>query len=106
MCWEGVWFGHSLIERKLDLGISPFELYRRVKHKFGYSFLLESAEGNDKLARFSVIGFAPFAVVSSVHGTTRVNGRKVGGGALETLRLVLATGRGNAAGKGLDGGAV
>jgi len=43
----------------LELQISPIDLYSAIAEHSNIVFLLESAEGNEKLARFSFIGFSP-----------------------------------------------
>ncbi|MEK6972512.1 MAG: anthranilate synthase component I family protein [archaeon] len=43
----------------LELQISPIDLYSAIAEHNNTVFLLESAEGNEKLARFSFIGFSP-----------------------------------------------
>jgi len=58
---------YSLIPLSLDLGgdfITPIQLCQKVKDK-KYSFLLESVEGEEKISRFSFVGFNPLFLLSS-----------------------------------------
>ncbi|MFH0884946.1 MAG: anthranilate synthase component I family protein [Candidatus Micrarchaeota archaeon] len=52
-----------MIHRKLDITLNPYQLYQRINREHEHSFLLESLEGTEKLARFSFIGFAPKSMV-------------------------------------------
>lgn len=47
------------IQKKLQLTLNPYQLYLQVNREYEESFLLESLEGKEKLARFSFIGFNP-----------------------------------------------
>lgn len=38
---------------------SPFDLFRKIQHKFDYAFLLESSDNYTKLAEYSFIGYGP-----------------------------------------------
>ncbi|MFC1514390.1 anthranilate synthase component I [Candidatus Omnitrophota bacterium] len=58
---------YNVIPVSFDLGedfISPIQLYAKIKTK-RYSFLLESVEGQEKISRFSFVGFVPLCVVTS-----------------------------------------
>ncbi len=55
---------------------TPVSVYMKIKHESPYSFLLESVDGGEKLARFSFLGFNPFMIM-------RINGEKF---TLEPLR--------------------
>ena len=44
--------------------ISPIQLYSKIKDK-SYSFLLESVEGEEKISRFSFVGFEPLYIFKS-----------------------------------------
>jgi len=44
--------------------ISPIQLYSKIKDK-DYSFLLESVEGQEKISRFSFVGFKPLYIFRS-----------------------------------------
>jgi len=48
-----------MIYKKLEINLDPFKLYTLVNREYRESFLLESLEGKEKLARFSFIGFNP-----------------------------------------------
>ncbi len=41
---------------------TPVSVYMKIRDKSEYSFLLESVEGGEKIARYSFIGFKPFMV--------------------------------------------
>ncbi|MBA5941911.1 MAG: anthranilate synthase component I [Methanophagales archaeon] len=45
--------------RKVNISFTPLEVYSRVRGLFDRSFLLESVEGKEKIARYSFIGFDP-----------------------------------------------
>lgn len=49
----------SMIYKKLALSMNPYQLYSLVSREYPESFLLESLDGKDRLARFSFIGFDP-----------------------------------------------
>lgn len=73
---------------------TPITLYRRFR---GYpnSFLLESVEGGEKWARYSFIGFDPFAIFSHKDGKGSLLCRNdetcsIGQDPIEALRLLLA----------------
>lgn len=58
---------------------NPLTVFLKIR-KFEYPFLLESVEGGEKWARFSFIGFSPFAVIHFKDGRYKIlfrNGRKV-----------------------------
>ena len=48
-----------MIYKKLKLSLNPYQLYSMVSREHAESFLLESLEGKERLARFSFIGFDP-----------------------------------------------
>lgn len=52
-----------MILKDLKTSLSPLELYRRVAPSSSDSFLLQSADGPRKLARFSMIGLDPHSRV-------------------------------------------
>jgi len=41
---------------------TPVSVYMKIRDKSEYSFLLESVEGGEKIARYSFIGFKPFMI--------------------------------------------
>ena len=50
------------INLKLD---SPFELFKNLYHNNTHAFLLESMESDSGMARFSVLGFQPSAIIKA-----------------------------------------
>ncbi|MBU0591719.1 anthranilate synthase component I family protein [Candidatus Micrarchaeota archaeon] len=48
-----------MITKELKLALNPYQIYSLVQREYENSFLLESLEGKEKLARFSFIGFEP-----------------------------------------------
>lgn len=50
------------INLKLD---SPFELFKNIYHNNTHAFLLESMESDSGMARFSVLGFQPSAIIKA-----------------------------------------
>lgn len=57
---------------KINNNITPFLAYQSLKDK-NYSFLLESPNANNKLERYSIIGFDPACVIKSHGYTTKVH---------------------------------
>jgi anthranilate synthase component 1 len=55
--------GDDVIDRKLEIGLNPYQLYQLINREYEHSFLLESSEGKENLARFSFIGFGPDSMV-------------------------------------------
>jgi anthranilate synthase component 1 len=53
---------------KLDLGLTPAELYDRLSGVSEFSFLLESAVGSERTVSYSFMGFRPEYVVRCVKG--------------------------------------
>lgn len=47
------------IYKKLKITLNPYQLYSLVQREYEDSFLLESTDGTERLARFSFIGFNP-----------------------------------------------
>jgi anthranilate synthase component 1 len=54
--------------------ITPLAAYLRVAQSSRHSFLLESVEGGEQLARYSFLGANPEAVIRSQGNSTRVTG--------------------------------
>jgi anthranilate synthase component 1 len=54
--------------------LTPVAAYIRLAKDSGYSFLLESVEGGEHLARYSFLGADPFLVVSTCGDVTTVKG--------------------------------
>jgi len=62
--------------KKLKLNINPYQLYSLLNREYDHSFLLESMEGDEKLARFSFIGFDPSKKISAHGRTISVDGEE------------------------------
>jgi anthranilate synthase component 1 len=45
--------------RRVNIPFTPLEVFAKLRHGFEKSFLLESVEGREKIARYSFIGFDP-----------------------------------------------
>jgi anthranilate synthase component I len=65
-----------MIYRKLGITLNPYQLYTLVSREYPESFLLESMEGKEKLARYSFIGFSPKGHVSALNGVVSVDGQQ------------------------------
>ena len=53
-----------MIQRKLQTNLRADEIYARVKSKSNTSFILESAEKENTMGRFSFLGFNPQDILS------------------------------------------
>ncbi|MBS3069003.1 anthranilate synthase component I family protein [Candidatus Micrarchaeota archaeon] len=89
--------------QELELQISPLDMYCVLCEHAQNAFLLESAEGPRKLARFSFLGFSPKKHIVLKNGIFEVNGeRQVAKKPLQQLKAEIGMGRG--AGFGTGGG--
>jgi anthranilate synthase component I len=52
--------------------LTPVAAYLKIERLSPYSFLLESVEGGEKVARYSFLGFDPHTIVRSSNGTVTV----------------------------------
>jgi anthranilate synthase component 1 len=66
----------NLICRRLDITLNPYQLYQLINREYETSFLLESLEGKEKLARFSFIGFAPKGMISARKKVVEMDGQE------------------------------
>jgi anthranilate synthase component 1 len=57
--------------------LSPADVYFQLRKSQGYSFLLESAELGEKVARYSFIGRDPHQVITVKNGRLTVNGETI-----------------------------
>lgn len=64
------------IQKLLSTGMKPHDIYARIHKATVKSFLLESAEKDGELARYSFIGFNPEKTFSYRGRTARFNGYK------------------------------
>ena len=60
--------------RRVNIPFTPLEVYARIRSVFDKSFLLESVEGTEKIARYSFIGFDPLLEFKSKGRDVEVNG--------------------------------
>ncbi len=65
-----------MIYKKLDITLNPYQLYQFIHREYKFSFLLESFDGKEKLARFSFIGFDPKKIVSANKKIVNIDGQE------------------------------
>jgi anthranilate synthase component 1 len=65
----------TLILKELDFK-DPFLLYRAVRRSFPFSFILESAPGQERLAEYTFIGFDPKHIISLKDGSITLDGNQ------------------------------
>src|SRR5215813_3457412 len=61
-----------VVKRVMADLLTPVAAYLKIERLSPYSFLLESVEGGEKVARYSFIGFAPETTVRSQGDTTTI----------------------------------
>ena len=66
-----------VIYEKLKISMNPYQLYSLVQREHPESFLLESLEGKERLARFSFIGFDPKKHLRGKGGVVEVEGEQI-----------------------------
>ena len=66
-----------MIYKKLTLSLNPYQLYSLASREHSESFLLESLDGQDRLARFSFIGFDPKKHVRAKGKVVTVEGQQI-----------------------------
>lgn len=62
--------------RRVDIPFTPLEVFSKIRSVFDKSFLLESVEGREKIARYSFIGFDPLLEFKSKGLEVQVNGER------------------------------
>ncbi len=72
---------------------TPISLFKRFEES-RFCFLLESVEGGEKWARYSIIGRNPFLIVKSYKNKTLISSRKEGqkeveGNPVEIIRNIM-----------------
>jgi anthranilate synthase component I len=72
--------------------VTPFVVWSHLAASGRNPFLLESVEGGERVARYSLVGADPFRVVELRHGTALVDGAPVAGPALDALRRATSCG--------------
>ncbi len=81
-----------VVKRVMADLLTPVAAYLKIERLSRYSFLLESVEGGEKVARYSFLGYDPHLILRAADG--RVTIEKAGGveesdrTMLETLRMV------------------
>ncbi len=60
--------------RRVDVPFTPLELFSQLRGVFNKSFLLESVEGREKVARYSFIGFDPLLEFKATGRHVELNG--------------------------------
>ena len=60
--------------RRVNIPFTPLEVFSKIRSVFDKSFLLESVEGREKIARYSFIGFDPLLEFKSKGLEVEVNG--------------------------------
>lgn len=86
----------DLKTEKIEVALTPQQLFRNVQEEFPECYLLESAVGATRLAEYSFIGFEPAITFRVKDGKLSVSDRKAGGhedlktsDPLENLRAIL-----------------
>ncbi len=67
----------TIKSKSLRINPNPFQLYCLIEDEFENSFLLESTEGSERLARFSFIGFLPSKIISAKGMLVNLDGNEV-----------------------------
>jgi anthranilate synthase component 1 len=74
---------------------TPINAFQKIGRGASYSYLLESAEGKDKLARYSFLGLNPFLIFQSKGNQVEINYQEKKENYLEnpflSLRRLLAS---------------
>ena len=74
--------------------LTPVNAYLKIRDQSEYSFLLESVEGGERIARYSFIGYEPSEIVSLQDGkVTHISGESTSscdGNGLDQLRDILS----------------
>jgi anthranilate synthase component 1 len=60
--------------RRVNIPFTPLEVFSKIKGVFDKSFLLESVEGREKIARYSFIGFDPLLEFKARGKEVMING--------------------------------
>ncbi len=66
-----------MIYKKLKISMNPYQLYSLASREYPESFLLESLDGTDRLARFSFIGFDPKKRIQAKGKVVSVEGEQI-----------------------------
>src|SRR5215831_14031772 len=61
-----------VVKRVMADLLTPVAAYLKIERMSPFSFLLESVEGGEKVARYSFLGFAPETIVRSQENKTTI----------------------------------
>ncbi|MBI5223753.1 chorismate-binding protein [Candidatus Micrarchaeota archaeon] len=61
----------AMIIKDLNISLNPYRLYSIIEREYDHSFLLESTQGPEHLARYSFIGFEPETKMVCERGVLR-----------------------------------
>ena len=68
----------SLKIKQIKVQTQPLEIFSKLQKKHKTTYLLESIEGPQKLAKYSFIGFAPKITIQTKNGITKIEKQKTG----------------------------
>ena len=68
----------SLKIKQINLQTQPLEIFSKLQKKHNTTYLLESIEGPQKLAKYSFIGFDPKITIQTKNGKTKIENQKTG----------------------------
>ena len=66
----------SLKIKQIKVQTQPLEIFSKLQKKHKTTYLLESIEGPQKLAKYSFIGFAPKITIQTKNGKTKIENQK------------------------------
>jgi len=64
--------------KKLPFRKSPFEIFSKIYEQYENAYILESAEGEEKLAQHSFLGFDPYLIVRVKNGEAEILNKRTG----------------------------
>lgn len=80
--------------RRIDLGMPLLDAFERLHQRYDCVFLLESLEKNERVSRYSIVGFDPLHTISANDWRITVDGQsRYAGDPYGELRRLLGTGR-------------
>jgi anthranilate synthase component 1 len=62
--------------RRVKIPLTPLEVFSKIRNVFDKSFLLESVEGREKIARYSFIGFDPLLEFKAKGHEVEIDGER------------------------------
>lgn len=104
-------FGDLILKEPQTINLeldSPFELFKNIYHNNSHAFLLESMESDNGMARFSVLGFQPSAIIKAHDNILEIekNNEKISyyvENPFDEIKKLISTSTGR---KGFSGGLV